>query len=411
MTTTRPDTPYYNNPAGLKGYNWQDSIVEYCWFERNGGINQTHHNCAHIQIFSDYDYRNIAENGFDPDANSGLHNMRNEYRYNYFDGTGGVPCAIKYKGNQLFTTRDEVIGWQDEYNTYGDKIHHNIVYNHTSSNGGAILADQDFVQVYNNIVDSCYNGISINDSTTGNSYKSVVYNNLLYNCTALSIFHPFNEQYGEYASDVFYGYDYNNIIYSATDGYNWCDIAIDLINENAYAFESGEGDFTKYVGKNNYMYDSDGDATARAHIYRIGDIEYTQAGYESAYPGNDVYTNDYDAGNPLFKGSSGADRYKTFSSHVIESGKQVGNAGVNTSHPYLAGKTIPGYIGPADPDKDSGANWNPANPDPDDGGWIDYVLSLQSIEALRGTSTQGGEEDPLPVITFPPNPITPMAAK
>ena len=395
--------PYYNNPAGLKGYNWQDSIVEYCWFERNGALNSTHHNCAHIQVFSDYDYREICENGFDPDNNGGRHLMRNEYRYNYFDGTGGVPVAIKHKGKQYFTNHNENMSWNETYNTWGSKIHHNIVYNHTSFNGGALQIRQDFAQIYNNIVDSCDHGISVGQNPTGNAYKVCTWNNLVYNAASRSLWRTHTEEFGEYAAKDYWGYDYNNIIYSATDGWNWCDLSIDEVE-----FEPGEADFSHYVGKNNYMFDPDGNTGAQADLYWIKDQRVTQTEYESIYTGNNVYTNVYDAGNPLFKGSSGADRYKTFSSHAIESGKNVGNAGVNTPHPYLSGVTIPGYVGPVDPDKDSGLNWNPANPDPDDGGWIDYVLSLQSIETLRGTSTQGEEEDPLPVITFPPNPITPM---
>src|SRR6056297_1037351 len=93
---------YYNN-AGVKGHCWQDSIVEYCWFERNGALNTTNHNEGHIVVYSDYDYRDICENGFNPSNNSGHHNMRNEYRYNYFDGSDGVPVAIKHKAKQFFT--------------------------------------------------------------------------------------------------------------------------------------------------------------------------------------------------------------------------------------------------------------------------------------------------------------------
>jgi len=374
---------YYNN-GGLKGCTWHDSIVEYCWFERNGALNTTNHNEAHINIYSDYSEKYITPDGFDPDdltIRDGNHNMRNEYRYNYFDCSDGVPVAIKHKNDQYLTRHDG--NWQDEYNNYGDKIHHNIIVGATSSNGGAILIMQDFTQAYNNILDNCTNGLTAGDNQDGNFYKVCFWNNLIYQSSERSVWRKQEKDFDHFTGE-YYGYDYNNLIYQAQDGWNWCDITID-----ASGFDEGVLGYTNYIGKDNYFYDG------QADISRFEDTTYNQSEYESNFSGNDVYVNAYDSENLLFKGSTGADKYKILSTHIIEEGKNSGNAGAKIPHPYLSGIAIPDYIGPADSDKDSGSNWDSVYPDPDDGGWIDYVISLQNISILQYSDLGTGTSSPL----------------
>ena len=351
--------PGSSNPGGLKGHVWQDSIVEYSWFERNGALNASSHNCAHINIYSDYDYREICEFGFDPINHNGLHNMRNEYRYNYFDNSQGVPVAIKHKAAQHFTSLNGT--WQDEYQTYGDKIHHNIVLN---ASDVALLTRQDFTQVYNNIVANSLDGsIFSGESVTGNFYNVVFWNNLIYNSDDRSLWRTHAESFGEYYSGEYYGYDFNNIIYKGNDGWNWRDISIDT-----QKFEEGEVDYSNYVGTHNYIYDPEGNLQEQEELYWIGDTSYNQSQYETFYPNLEVYYNDYNSSNPLFKGTTGTDKYKTYASHELEPGITITNGGRGGEHPYLEGLEIPDYAGAVNPQDDA---------------WVDGVLGLADVDYLK----------------------------
>ncbi|OFX29427.1 MAG: hypothetical protein A2W92_13370 [Bacteroidetes bacterium GWA2_42_15] len=77
------------------------------------------------------------------------------------------------------------------------------------------------------------------------------------------------------------------------------------------------------------------------------------------------------ANNPednLYKGTTGAARFKTRGSHVINGDTTIANGGIGGAHPYLEGVTLPSYIGATDPNNDS---------------WVDTVLGLANL----GTQT------------------------
>lgn len=114
-----------NNPGGLTGVAWEDSIVEYSFFENNGSLSMETHNCAHLNIFSDYAPNAIAEDGY-PLPTTTISNARNEYRFNLFIGSY---VAIKYKQDQFFTGRNPTGGnpYVDDFKTYGDS---SSQYNH-----------------------------------------------------------------------------------------------------------------------------------------------------------------------------------------------------------------------------------------------------------------------------------------
>ena len=384
------------NPAGIRGYHWEDSIVEYCYFKDNGAISGYNDNHAHIQIFSDYEIDSIAQNGF-PGAS---HNCikRNMWRYNLFEG--GV-VGIKHKGHQGFTGRNPGggHGFDDTYKTYGDKIHHNIFKN---LNWAAIHAHQDFCQIYNNILDSC-GGLNAAGWAV-RLYKVITYNNLMTNCgTSEGELVPlFREMYKWYAWEEtdYYGYDYNNIIDQGFD--IWFGSEFSLGKDWANELPT----FTNYFNKDNYFYrpETNADDSDGTRVISVtgddGRTRYTASAYEAAFPGSNVYYNTYNAGDLLFQGTSGADKYKTRSAHVIEGAVTPANGGIGGPHPYLSGVTIPSYVGATNPNDNAWvggvlndlANTNWLKSQTGDPSWIEgYVVSDTCSEKGGVDCCTGGE--------------------
>ena len=89
----------------------------------------------------------------------------------------------------------------------------------------------------------------------------------------------------------------------------------------------------------------------------------------------------------LFSGKQDAAALKTRGDFVIRAavGERpavtVGNGGKGGDHPYLPRVKIPNYVGAVPSGKSSGAAWDFAKADPDDAGWVDYVLGLERLGA------------------------------
>ena len=117
-----------------------------------------HINSCHIQEVGDYVDSTTAKNGYPAEPHYAIKN--NIIRYNLFkNGSAG----IKHKGNQLLTGRNPGggEGFDNTNKDWGDKIHHNIFI---GLDDIAIRGKQDFVQIYNNIMDSCSGGVLIVDN-------------------------------------------------------------------------------------------------------------------------------------------------------------------------------------------------------------------------------------------------------
>jgi hypothetical protein len=358
-----------NNPGGLQGLVWKDSVVEYSVFERNGCTVDSH-NCADINIFSDYLPDTIASSGY---SNNGHANMRNEYRYNLFVGS---PVGIKYKQDQFFTGRNPTGGHplEDTFKNYGDKIHHNIFQNNIDC---AIDARQDFIQIYNNIVDSSNSAILVGEGDTRSIYKAVVYNNTILSPKVNGIWriHKVWSSWAFAQPTEYSGYDFNNILDNVNDGWNWSDIAV-----AAVSFGTQTPDFSNYVSDRNYFY-RPGTAYFKdpsgLYVVFLGATRLTVADFEAIYPAIQLFRNDFNQSTLPYKGTTGANKYKTVANHVVEGSLTLANGGRGGAHPYLTGIQIPSYIGATAPIADSGKNWDPKTPDPNDAGWVDYVTKLK----------------------------------
>ncbi|MCD4693435.1 MAG: hypothetical protein K8R79_11010, partial [Calditrichales bacterium] len=357
-----------NNPAGLKGWHIQDSTIEYCYFDNNGiaaGINDNDDNPANITFYSDYDAGNIAKNGFD-DNNSRRPVARNIIRYNYFKGSND---GIKYKGSQFFSGRnpDGGHGWSDEKKHYGDEIHNNIII---SASAFGIACQQDFAQVYKNIIVDCGVAIAFRYQPSAESYKAVSYNNAIISPRKIGLV-----RYGNNAlSDIndpkdHFGWDYNNIFDTAGGYTGWCTTKV--LNVIPYGSTCSSGiifNLSSYYCSNNYFYRS-----KISDVFRLTDTSLTVSSFNNqtltASP-RIAYCNDYNSSDTLYQGSSGADKYKTRSAHMVDDSKTLANAGIGVNHPYLSGVTIPSYIGATNPN---------------DNFWVAGVLSLENISVLMNS--------------------------
>ena len=87
-----------------------------------------------------------------------------------------------------------------------------------------------------------------------------------------------------------------------------------------------------------------------------------------------AYTNPYDADNPLYAGTTGANKFKTLGSHLIEGSTTLANAGIGGPHPYLSGITLPTYVGAVNPN---------------DSSWVANLLCLTDIDVLKNASIDG----------------------
>jgi hypothetical protein len=343
-----------DNSFGVGGNHWQNSTVEYCWFVNNGCTGTgcgAADNATHIDIYSDYNWNTRATDGLTlpmTDA-TGFAPYGNTIRYNYAIGTA-ESIFFKHKGAQYFTRR--VTGWQDTYNTYGDNIHHNVLVGPWRI---GVLGHQDFVQIYNNIIDDTDIGISLNygESSYVPLYKSAVYNNTIISADTAIQFRGGASIYVGQLNDM-YGYCWNNIIdANSSSGYGEISMRSNTLSISNW-----------YIDK-NYSYRPVGSA-----IVRYWGTDHTAAQFEAQTdtpsPRN-YYSAAYDVGNLLYQGTTGADKYRIRSDHIIE-GTTAGNGGMNSSHPYLAGVVIPSYVGAANPNDDT---------------WVLGVMNLASVSNLQ----------------------------
>lgn len=342
---------YSNNPAGIQLTNGTGMTdIEYNVFYKNGYLLGEHENSANIVLYSDY----IGTWGTQSLVNaSGYSTARhsNNIRYNVIDGGGLTSIGIKHKSRQYLENNvifegpvEDVNGWFDK----GGDTNHNIIINHSMH---GIYSTNDFEQIHNNIFDgsqsSTYSVIQIGSTPTPGRQPSdtVFYNNTILNSNR-GIVYPFhNEGY-----PVFYHriYNYNNIIDSATDASGYRDVNFMLLYNESITWDIDN--LCQFTNNMFYRYDN----TSFFHVL-TADI----SGYNVSPWAIDNFIDEYDAGDFLYKGVSGADRYKLNPSYSNYSGVSTG--GLNKNHPYFPDTKIPQYIGAVNPLDDA---------------WVDGLLSL-----------------------------------
>lgn len=381
------------NSAGISGTAWQGNTIEYNYFYNNGSE-------AHEQLNSTAGPGPIScSEYYAYDQNWEIRD--NTIRYNYIVGSGD-DTGIRTKGyTTLTSTRN---GSDTSRRTYGDKLHHNIVKGVNVS----IHYQQDGVQIYNNITDQTgqpkstgYNdGHPIKtrrwNSTERDVLWPVVYNNTCFDASEGIVHFHQNDSGGAYY------WNYNNILDQAT-GITLADIVYGCSNGSGrYCpdYSTSTLDITNVNIDRNYVYRGPSTSYVLAGDQAWPTGAYTFAQWETLKSAN-LYKQAYNAGNLLFQGTSGADKYRVRSAHTVEGSTTIANGGIGGSHPYLAGVTFPSYIGAANPSDDS---------------WVAGVLALNSTyftSAINGSTPswiEGGGGDTTPptvtISTTDPSSIT-----
>ena len=352
-----------NNPTGIKGLGIHDSIIEYCYFDVNGvAPNQWDTNGAHIAFYSDYDDDRVSRDGFSLNSSR---SYRNTVRYNLMTN---ACVGFKYKSEQLLSGRNPAggHGYDDTYSDYGDKIHHNIIIN---TRVFGISAAQDFIQVYNNIVEvpnaSTSKGIVVNFEPRPNLYKTCIYNNTIVNANQFGIAHYKSDNPPSYHPLDYYGYDYNNLI----DNSGSAGHGIMVVQSNSSYYGTETFDVSEYYNSNNYYY-----RPPRSSLFLENVTSYTLQQFLSqtkTHAPRIAYSNSYNSNNLLYVGTTNADKYKVRGGHLIEGSTTIANGGIGGTHPYLPNTTIPSYIGAVDPN---------------DSEWVDIVFDLINLPTSGGSS-------------------------
>jgi hypothetical protein len=359
------------NPAGISGTAWQGNLIEYNYFDNNGsvlhgvngdqgGLNAT----TGISAMSCSEYNSYDINWEVRD---------NEFKYNYIKGYG-IDTGIRTKGwTALTAARD---GSDTSRRSHGDKVDHNII-----ESGVGIFYQQDGAQIYNNIINQSVNPHSGSDgygnwSIATRRFKSperdtlwpVIYNNTVVNGRdGIVDMHE--------GTSGAYWWAYNNIADSMSTllyapvafgcSAAWCE------------YTAGSLDDTNVHIDRNYSY-----RNSTAYAVYIGDAvwnggvgEYTLAQWEVHKPGTNLFAqaSQESGSNKLYAGTSGANQYITVGTHNLgETGKTIANSGLGGAHPYLAGVTIPSYIGATNPNSNV---------------WVAGVLGLAILSNLQSASS------------------------
>lgn len=346
---------YTDNPGAITSMVMHDSIIEYNYFKNNGSSGSVSHNCAHINIHSDY-----QENLSDV-ANINHAIRRNVIRYNLFDGSF---VGYKHKNEQILSNRT---GSDFDYKDYGDKVHHNIFLNCVQG----IWVNQDFAQVYNNIIDS---GDLIVHYDIAGVRSPVTLNETIYNNTVLNgrIFHSGDAAEGKHP----YWGCYNNIIEGSAGDYGNRSAPIAVYQY----LRSGGMNLSDNKINRNYFYGTSGDQILLGDRAQSIPEGFMMASEYDNYFKTTNYSSDYSASGSLFLGTTGANKYKTRGSYSIGSGVTIASGGIGGNHPYLSGVTLPNYVGATNPNNN---------------GWVDTVMNLSSVENLvaGGSGTDDGGDD------------------
>ncbi len=374
-----------NNPGAIMGYTWMDCLVEYCYFYNNGA-KTNHKNSAHIVIFADYNKDTHAEKGF---TNINYHTMGNRYRHNLFVSASGPAVAIKYKNDTFLSGRNPSAGkgYNDTWKNRGDHINHNIF---RKTLDFALDARQDFMQIYNNIFDSCYGAITVGEWWKPTIYKAVVFNNTVIGKGKQGL--QFNHfKLYSFQEPAIVQHAYNNIVSNCGDDWLSCDITLlkdpDFTNAIIDSFRIDRNFiYNPATSKDDpngtyvFWYGYSSDATKR----------HTLSDYNKRFPNTKLYYAKPDASNPLFRGNSGTDRLITRGEYKLSTQETIANAGKNISHPFLNGMPIPGYIGATDPKE------------PNNNKWVSDVMNLVNLGNgyIPDTSGNSTSENKAPTVSL-----------
>ena len=356
------------SPAGVGGYCWRDSKIEYNHFYNNGDYGGD--NGGDIVIYSDY---RPADDDFNSGSYAGYYYARNEIKYNLFSGGDGSShggnIGIRQKGIQDMIDGD----YSDmTYKDWGDDIHHNIFIDYAHS---GVQIWQDFAQVFKNIFDQC--PIFVKSYSSGPNKPQahvVIYNN------TVSGSHIKEYAGGSETSWTVYTYLMNNIVENFgldNDHYSTSIHFGAHMDGNASVVTIPSATTINH----NYLYRPQIDDTWLVGGWSNDTYRQTTSEFDSQYSRSNYQKASSEGTDNLFKGTTGADKYITRGEHVVSGSTTIANGG-GSSHPYLTNVDIPTYIGATNPD---------------DNGWVDGVLNdLSNTDWLKSlTEDRDSNDDPV----------------
>jgi hypothetical protein len=328
----------------------QNIIIRYCYLKNN--IDAEGGNCANISLFSDYvDYPALVD----------IRNARqcNEVYYNYIVGS---QKGIKNKAEQ-YLCLDNTGEDKERYKHLADKYHHNIIIDFKDQ---AITARQDFVQVYNNVVNSnmkeSQGGISLGSSDYNSErepFYACVYNNTFLGTGADGRIEHLDHSVYTPPLRAFV-YFYNNIFENIGPEHNGRNDLNIYFSWNLYT-EQDVDLGTVHVENNLFI-----PRTAHENIINLADnsSDFSATAWVNRGYSKIVYTSLEIAQLHLDDSF-----YKCNQVFALADGKTIANGGIGGNHPYLESVKLPEYIGAANPE---------------DCAWLDGVQKdLSNVEWLK----------------------------
>ena len=347
-----------------------DNIVEFCNVHDNYNAASAD-NANNMQIGFDADYLDDEAPGT---YNPNVLIARNEVRYNKVLG-GGRGIAIK--NQQRFGTNTRTASSiLTLYSEWGNKVHHNFV---SECNQEGIGADQDNIQVYQNIIDA---STDINNIDTGvqcvhevllSSAGGALFNPFVYNNTVLNAAKSFG--YGSGFNDDatqanLFGWFYNNLSVGNEDVAGQS-MPFTLAADQGIGITANIDEV--YIQKNLIHSNANPSDVMRGRN-NAGQNEWPIATAEGLF--TNIANNETSSAAGLFKAGTGNDQYKTNGTFTFGAGT-LADQGIGTAHPYIAGVTLPSFIGATNPNDDA---------------WVDGVLD--DITNVTFLTTQDGTQNP-----------------
>jgi Putative Ig domain len=356
------------------------STIEYCHFKANGDVKTTAKTTSmcNLIVLSDYKYEGkVVFN--DPLTGFPTATYKNEVRYNLFEADAGNGyysyTGFKHKGMQRLTgytycdQRNPKDSFPNDssYQSYGDKIHNNVFINLPV----AIEVDQDYAQVYNNVIvakvwngnaGNCVQGRDENADRRG-PHRLCIYNNTIVANGVRGIMHHPVPQDWSGIVPIAECWIQNNIIDNPGSGWHAGKISVSSDGVTA----SGGYPLNTIHLDHNYFYNTTPDSLVFINL-----TYYTNYQFSLPPTSDTVFFSGINPNDPLYGASASSNpnlssSFKTIGSHIVQGALTIANCGKGGKHPYLAGVVIPSYIGATDPN------------DPGSNAWVDNILNLQNL--------------------------------
>jgi hypothetical protein len=334
-------------PNGGTGISFEQStfaanhiLVTHSYLHDNGWPGSANENLANITLYSDY--KMYTPGSIDIDTAR----SHNEIRYNLLENSSN---ALKHKGMQLLCIGDSSdyhSGTNMTAKTYGDLLHHNIIRNCYR----AAYTTQDFMQIYNNIVENCQTGFYIGaPPSTGyrEPFYACAYNNSIRNSSwvyGITLWKGWSASGSNYLTGSIHPHlsVYNNILLcgQAVD-----DIFLPINNCAMYSSNSNTQpmDMSTIDVNDNLL---TGRAATTNSVRQLK-VSYTTAGWLNMASGTEMWN--VPDSTLVFAGTTGISAFYINANYQLPNGDTLATAGRGGSHPYLDGVTIPSYLGAIDP--------------------------------------------------------------